>query len=230
MMDIEKNKLFRYIAGGCFAGAAIYVLVDLIKYGFFFWSLIALAGYALISVSMFASVPILTSAGAGIHAILVLRNLISHIGLIIDYGFDGLSDIYMIFSYILSLAYFAILIIAGINKKSAKQFGSIAGGVELLRFIFSLFRRIVLYGKALTFLNCLSWAFTIIGAAMVGMALENMPTKPIAASAPTVTVEAHPSASMSSQFERLAKLKEFLDSGVISQEEFEAKKKEILNQ
>lgn len=220
-MTMEKNNSsLRYLAGACFAGEAVLALMN----GFNFWSLLCLAGYALIAVSMFASLPILTTAGAGVCAITALRTLIFY------FGYITWIPKWILFTEILFLAFWVILIVVGTNKKSAKQLSFVAGGVAILRFAIWMIGNIVAYGSfGLSFRDFLSYILLIVGAFMIGMAVDC-----ITAKTPTDTNAATSKAASStpaeSQIDRLIKLKGLLDSGVISQEEFEAKKKQILGQ
>ena len=227
-MIMEKNNSsLRYVAGACFAGEAVIVLIDLVQNGFYFWTLLCLAGYALIAVSMFAALPILTTAGAGVYAITALRLLIIYFGYIKEDGFAWFPK-RLLFTAILFLAFWVILIVVGTNKKSAKQLSFVAGGVAILRFAIAMIGDKVAYGSfVLTFRDFLSYVLLIVGAFMIGMAIDCITVK-VSTGTNVATSKAVSSTPAESQIDRLTKLKGLLDSGVISQEEFETKKKQIL--
>lgn len=226
-MIMEKNNSsLRYVAGACFAGEAVLVLINLVQNGFNFWRLLCLAGYALIAVSMFASLPILTTAGAGVYAIASLRTVIAYFGYIRFAWFPKLT----LFTEILSLAFWIILIVVGTNKKSAKQLSFVAGGVAILRFAIGLIANKVVNGSfGLNFRGFLNIILLIVGTFMIGMAVDCITVK-VSTGTNDATGKVVSSTPAESQIDRLAKLKGLLDSGVISQEEFEAKKKQILEQ
>jgi len=226
-MIMEKNNSsLRYVAGACFAGEAVLVLINLVQNGFSFWTLLCLAGYALIAVSMFASLPILTSAGAGVYAVTALRTLITYFGYIKD---DWFPKRYL-FMAILFLAFWVILIVVGVNKKSAKQLSFVAGGVAVLRFAIAMIGNKMGNGTfGLTFRGFLSYILLIVGAFMIGMAFDSVTAK-VSVNTPNSSSVVAPKTPAESQIDRLTKLKGLLDSGVISQEEFDAKKKQILGQ
>lgn len=229
-MIMEKNNSsLRYVAGACFAGLTVLYLIGCVQYGFSFWGSLYLASYALIAVSMFASLPILTSAGAGLLAVNTIRVLIIYFDDIIGIGFAGFPK-HLLFDTILFLAYSVLLIVVGINKKSAKQLGFVAGGVYVLGFAIVMIGNKVANGSfGLSFRGFLFDVLFTVGAFMIGMA-----TDCINAKASTGTNEETGTAAFSApaegQAERLTKLKTLLDSGIISQEEFEAKKRQITGQ
>lgn len=229
-MIMEKNiSSLRYVAGACFAGTTVLCLISRFQYGFGFWGSLCLAGYALIAVSMFASLPILTSAGAGLLAVNSIRNLIIYFGYIIEDGFAWFPK-YRLFEEILFLAFCVLLIVVGINKKSAKQLGFVAGGVYVLSYaIYWIGNKVANGSFGLSFRSFLFFVLFTVGAFMIGMAVDCINTK-----ASTGTNEETGTAAFSTpaegQVERLTKLKTLLDSGIISQEEFETKKKQISGQ
>ena len=68
-----------------------------------------------------------------------------------------------------------------------------------------------------------------LGTFMIGMAVDCITVK-VSTGTNEATGKVVSSTPAESQIERLTKLKGLLDSGVISQEEFETKKKQILGQ
>ena len=79
----------------------------------------------------------------------------------------------------------------------------------------------------LNFRGFLSNILLIVGTFVIGMAVDCITVK-VSTGTNEATGKVVSSTPAESQIERLTKLKGLLDSGVISQEEFETKKKQIL--
>ena len=276
MIMEKKNNSLRYVAGACFGIVAlIYIngIVQNMQEGYYrsaLWTLVSIVGYALIAVSMFASVNILTSAGGGILAVGAARVLISNFGNI------ATPKIYLIKGFI-ELVVCILFVVIGLNRKNAKMICIVAGVLLAVRFLlfaiyfayYGLFllgfeyfikgfiglvvctlfevvglnrknaKMICIVAGALLavrfllgfeyFLSDIANILEIVGIIMMGLAL-NIDDAQDSSSKTASTSSIHSMTPAESQMDRLAKLKDLLDNGVISQEEFDAKKKQILGQ
>jgi hypothetical protein len=128
---------------------------------------------------------------------------------------------------ILFLVIWVLLLVAGLNPKSTKKLGIAAGIIAAVRFLFSLIINLIVDGLlGLTFTGFLSYLALIVGALMIGLSASDNAAKEIPATAASKATMVEKNSE--SQIDRLTKLKSLLDSGVITQEEFDQKKKQIL--
>lgn len=233
----KKTGSLRYAAGACFAIAALMDIIYVILNEYMSMPIIAvIAGNVLLAVAMFASVPVLVAVGGGLQACAVIRTFFALFAV-------GDMPMYML-SKLLLLAAWILIVVAGLLKSGGKILGIIAGALAALQGIaavvfFKLVYGFVPFPGSTVFLRLV----TIAGMVMVGLAVSSntapaaakaaVPMTPMAPTAPVAPMApmapAAPAAvPVEKQVERLTKLKELLDSGLITQEEFDAKKKEIL--
>lgn len=208
---MDKNKGIRYAAGACFAGLAVLESISLVQSNSFsIWTLLSFAGFAIIAVSMFASMTTLTAVGAGVLGISVLGVFISLIPVIIDWplldwplkGFF----LYLIFMVIYSV----ILLLVGLNKKSAKRLGIVAGATLVLYLLVRIILNLTEGGELGLSLTSLLYDLLMIGGAvLIGFAVDSIPAKAVSRQPAAPTANANISSSESS-IERLTKLKELL--------------------
>ena len=218
-MEIKKNFPFRYAAGGCFAACALIYLI--IRYGhipsgdFYPYDLLCILAFAVIAVGLFVSVPMVSAAGS---ALLLVRHaifLFTQIKYIFEFG-----DCYVwgFLSFLTQTIFALLLLITCLNRRSAKTTGVIAAAV---RFFIPAIQIIINSGSlrsiALLLLEC-------AGALCLGFAFSELKDKPkaVAATAPKAS-------GVSDTYEKLTHLKELLDKELITQEDFDAKKKELLD-
>lgn len=241
-MTKQKN-IRRYIAAACFAGAAVISVISLItiisnsiSYGTVspIFSVLNMIGCALIAVSMFASVPVLTAVGGGLALLNAVRSLISFI-ILVALDSNYLSTVLFNISLAaFQVVFFILIIIAGLNKKSAKVLGITAASVYGVRLLVYIIYRLINYGYISMGLTAwLHYLFMILGAVMLGLALYDMqsgssPAYAAAAKRPGAQVSDAELFSGNSQLDQLGKAKMMLDAGVISKEEFDARKRDIL--
>lgn len=228
----KKNNSLRYVAGACFGIVALIYINGIVRnmqegyYRSALWTLVSIVGYALIAVSMFASVNILTSAGGGILAVGAAEVFISNLGTISPF------KRYLITGFIW-LVVCILFVVIGLNRKNAKTICIVAGAllaVRLFVFIFCAFCDKIYYDVfSLGFIEFLLNVVEIVGTIMMGLAL-NIDDAQESSSKTAGSSGIHSRTPAESQMDRLAKLKDLLDNGVISQEEFDAKKKQILGQ
>lgn len=234
----DKNiNIFRYAAGGLFAFALVRSLFGVIKnaleWGFdlSFSTVLFWIACALMAVAMFTKQYKLLAVGAGVRAGGLLIGLFSYIGYIfeaVSYGYAGIMEMLYLISDLLFIACYVLLLVAALKKENAAKLSVIAavlGAVSiLLSFIVTL-----AVGYRFEFTLVLKNIFNIVvncaPVALAGFAIQGAPkTAPV-----TVQASQPVAPSTSSQIEKLMKLKELLDSGVLTQEEFDAKKKELLD-
>lgn len=218
---MEKNNSLRYVSGACFALVAILGIPVLFNGDpDWIWNLLHEASYVLIAIAMFASVPMLIAIGGGISAIVSVRNLICQL----VYGFPTS----FIIAAILSLVAWVLIVVAALNMKNGRTLGIVSSVLIALRYLVTIFGNKIAVGifgfHLSSFLINLG---LILGVLMMGLAFGDNLFK----HSETANSKANGNGNVTSgesQIERLIKLKELLDKGVISQEEFEAKKKQIL--
>lgn len=222
---MKNRKTLRLIAGACFAILAILNIVssaqrfDLVL----LLTTILTIPLVLISVSMFTSNPILTTVGSVLQLLCGAFSLILYIvqrDYYVNFGVLLLTNILRLFIWL-------SLIIAGINTKSAKRMGIIAGVIAAVAFVANIIGNLTIIGSiGISFIGFLSSLVTIVGVLLVGLSLEGLATRKVAAVASGGKVKIQQGSD--NTIERLTRLKALLDKGIITQEEFETKKKQIL--
>lgn len=128
-MNMENKKNLKYITGACFAAAAVIRLILQIQNGFSVWGLLYIAAAALIAVSVFVSIPVLMTVGSGLYLALSLRSLIQYTGTL---SYPEVSKHWFL-GALLSCTIWTLLLIAGMNAKSAKSLGLVAGILAVVR-------------------------------------------------------------------------------------------------
>lgn len=232
-MNGKDLKIIRYLAGAMFALVGLSSILSVI---FCLENSTAWGSYALtaisailMAVSMFFIKYELLMAGAGVQVIVWFVNIFS-----MKLPITG-WDIPKILFYILLIAGYVIIILATLRNKNACKYGFIsvaliAGGY------FVNFLSVYVMGAILghtSFFQGLQTALSFTISKIVPIVppiilacivLENVPQ------AQTIkTVKQPPKTAKSdNRIEELTKLKDLLDTGVITQEEFDAKKKQIL--
>lgn len=218
---MEKNNSLRYVSGACFALVAILSIP-----GFFYgnsdwiWNLLCEASYVLIAIAMFASVPMLIAIGGGISAIVSVRNIICQL--------EWFFAKFFIIAEIFILVAWVLIVVAALNMKNGRTLGIVSSVLIALRYLVTIFGNKIAAGIFGFHLSAfLINLVLILGVLMMGLAFGDNLFK----HSETANSKANGNGNVTSgesQIERLIKLKELLDKGVISQEEFEAKKKQIL--
>jgi hypothetical protein len=246
----KRENPRRYIAAACFAGLAVISAVSLINNiisgtpsaSFVIFTALKIIGCALISVSMFASLPVLTAVGGGLSLLQPIFSTIGYIGILVRHYYYDSPFVFLFFAFsaALTAVFFILIIIAGLNRKSAKALGIAAASVYGVNFVIKIIYNFVISAAdgvtvsiSLTF--WLSYLFAILGAVMLGLALYDMQAGSTAHDS-IKFIESYPPARLSdaelfsgdSQLDRLGKAKMQLDSGAISEEEFIERKKNIL--
>ena len=203
---MKNKKTLQYVAGALFALLGILSLI--FSSSLTLWSIAFALGYLLIAVSLFASLPILTLVGGVVLVISVGRSLLLNI----RHG-------YFIPFLVVELIAFALLAVAGLSPKASKPLGILSAVFYILYRIMSQLGTIK---ASFTLQSVLYTVLFIAGAVLLGVAFSSNKEK-AAPAAGTMSAG-------SDKIERLTRLKDLLDKGVLTQEEFEEKKRQILGQ
>ena len=234
-MEIKTKIPFRYVAGGCFAACALIYLIIRCGHipspyaGSYPYDLLCVLAFAVIAVGLFVSVPMVSAAGS---ALLLVRRVIC---LLYKFRYflkrfkaisSVLSLLGFLMDYLIPIVFALLLLITCLNRRSAKTRGMISAAVRFfipaVYFIISIIRGSILINSG----SLLSFALLLLesaGTLCLGFALSELKdkSKAVAAAAPKAS-------GVSDTYEKLTHLKELLDKGIITQEEFDAKKKDIL--
>lgn len=200
-----NKKIFQYVSSAGFVLCALSLVPDLWN----FWqTILAIVAYILIALSLLLSKDILGKIGSGIGILLSIQYITKSIRY-------HSSPIWVLYN-ILLLMTFVSLLLAYIIPSKQKLFGICVGIIALVRFLAVISQQgIYLYYLSFT-----------IGAVMFGLAANATEQAPSESSRkPAVAIANN---SVENQIERLTKLKDLLDKGILTQEEFEDKKKQIL--
>lgn len=212
-----KNYI-KYIAGIPSCALVVLYVADLID-SFSIISLIHAISFGIIAIAIFLSIPTIAAIGYFVLAVerlaYIVKDCVIH-DLPLLLPFHILWGIFVV--------HFFLLLIASIQTKSSKVLGLIASILALAAIIFI---KIIgsIEGFSVSTQAYLMWGTYIINAILSGIAFSNKAEFNSKATSQVVrqrVVEG-------SDSERLLKLKELLDREIITQEEFDAKKKEILN-
>jgi|GEM_PF-3357927 len=218
-----NSKIYKFIAGGCFGLSAIiriviYVL-DCIETSFFginYSSIIFTTGLILSAIGFLLSKHILCTIGFALGGVSCLIDLFHYLPPI----YPG----YLIscFVIILEMAFYILLLIASVQKNSGKILGIIAASLNGIQII------ICIMMGAINIFSLLFILLYVVVAIFSGLTFKNSPKKVVATGKQAVTSPSSV-ASASDNLDNLLRLKKLLDDEIITQEEFEAKKKEMLN-
>lgn len=213
-MNDRNLKMARYITGVLFLALAITSFLYKYKFSdstYAIGYIVSALGAAIMAVSMFLGMRQVFIVGAGFQAVSCLIKLLA----LHENIMDILSAVLLLAGYV--LAAFAIQ-----DKKNTSKYVIVS---VVLFLIGNIANRIAFLTNELTIIwvleDFVSVASPILLACIV---LENTPqaqtTKTV--KQPTKTVKSD------NRIEELTKLKDLLDTGVITQEEFDVKKKQLL--
>ena len=226
-MDKKQSKILRYIIGSIFVISFVDSFLSVI--GLYdigsipFLTVLCLISTVLMAVSIFSGIYSLMAVGAGIQAISYLTEFARLLSVRSKSSINFLSYI----MYLLPAIGCALIIIMVLTKRSALKISFLASVLLLVRLIVPII--IVLrYGGLIVINNaqkCLYFLCTYcLPIILTGFLLSN--TKQIDSSN-AIAVNAG-AENPNSQIDNIFKLKELLDTKAITQEEFEAKKKQLL--
>ena len=225
---ISNKQILRYLTGVCFMLCALAFLINnIINNNFSIVVFLNIAGLILFSLSLFMSYPYLPALGS---CLCLISSVISWMPRILDFIYILPNiDIYLsakplLFSFLSWLVpfiafYWLCILIASLNHKYAKPFYITARLLLVCRFIviamahskFNVFGYIYIIFILASFLLAFSYEKASAANSKFKIEPKEMPRN---------TAE---------QLTKLENLKNLLDSGIITAEEFESKKKQILN-
>ena len=197
------KKTLRFVAGAAFA---LNCIIRLITYftlpgSVGVWSYIWTIAYLLIAVSLFVDLPILTTVGGIVLTIGAVRSLVVMMPRIVPY-------------ILVETIAFLLLVFVGLSRKAAKPLCLLSAILYLAYILMSMLGS----GYGLTIRTILLTALFLIGVVLMGISLSATDSKE----------ETAPKSATGDKLDRLIKLKDLLDKGILTQEEFEEKKKQIL--
>ena len=218
MLENKKSN-FRLASGVCYILGALYGLFT--QFSSYTWigSILQIIALILVAVGMFLQFPLLSIIGSGIQILTRYRAILG-----IKFLFQSFSMYQALvgFRELALMLYWVVFLLAVLNIKGKRKNLGIASGYLLLILSVLTFGRV----QYITFEGIIPAA----GAVLFALAADDFPNK--ISSMPAVTPHKSSNTATSeyegNQVERLAKLKELFDKGVISQEEFDAKKKQIM--
>ena len=142
---------------------------------------------------------------------------------------------YLLLHFLCFALFFLFLFLASRNKRTSKKLCFLASGALVLWFVFMVVSYRILYqGQRYNLNNIRISVFAAIATSLLLLAGTVFSGKALAAMAPEKNEKSRVLHSnvgrseASDPLEMLAKLKQSLDDGVITQEEFDAKKKQLL--
>ncbi len=210
-----ENKTLKYIAAICFALIAVrdivYVITD-----FYFLNLLPAVGSIFVVIALLTATPILSTVGFALCSINVLLPFVG--------GQWILYNGTLFATQIMSLALYILLMIAGIKPKSAKTLGLVAAVLAVVELVITIMG----YGIIATYIL---WGLLLAaGAMLLGLTYDGFSKKEVMNKAVAAQNSNIPAQGIleDNNVEKLMRLKAFLDEGVITQEEFDEKKKQLL--
>lgn len=219
-MDEKNLKIARYLTGALFLALALvsltvsfpyYTTSDKVGY------VVSALGAVIMAVSMFLGMRQIFIVGTGFRAVSCLIRLLA------SQEFSSRKNIVSIFSLVLLLLGYVFIALAIQDKKNASKYEIVSVALFLIGCVLE---QIAFVKEAASIIwalqNFVRVASPILLACIV---FENIPQ------AQTTKMVKQPTktAKSNDRIEELTKLKDLLDTGVITQEEFDAKKKQLLN-
>lgn len=231
-MDNKNPKLLRYIAGGLFAVSLLRSLIG--SSGLTFLGVLGWAATALMAAAMFAEKDILLAIGAGLRLPSSLYSIFSTVHNIY-YAFNSYYSLFstkgltvcILISSLLSLAAVVLLLLAVFKREKARNLCFLSAGLNAAGFVLVCIGYLIggFLSPRLFFTYLLTIVLNCAPVLLAGYVLQGGPaqtSKPALQAAPVAPAP-------SDRVEKILKLKALLDSGVLTQEEFDAKKKELLD-
>ena len=216
-MNDKFFKKVQYFTGMLFVLSAIMSFCQFFMNYYRIAAIFSTIGILLMAASMFTGMYQLLMAGAGVQIVASIIELVSFIQ-----GTSSQRAMSYVLSYIFLALGYAVVALAACQKKTAFKYGLISVAPFMVGVVLS-------YTHGFGFWSAVQFSvqdFLIVVSPiiMAFIVLENVPqaqtTRMVKQSPKTVKSD--------NRIEELTKLKDLLDTGVITQEEFDAKKKQIL--
>lgn len=221
-MTNKKYNLFRYIAGTLFVVQALVVIIG--NHGIGYGNILPIIADAVMAVSLFTKKDRIFLVGLAANILNSIRLVIHYIGLQRSGYYSASFFISFIFVQIVCIVAYVLLFVALLPSKPDKKLGIFSIIILLARgFIPTYYGRGFLETILSSVTSGIFYAILPgIPMALAVIAIQNAPhSQPVVRAkkkAPDLTVG-----------EELTKLKELLDMGAITQEEFDQKKKHLLD-
>lgn len=235
-----NKSSFRMAAAGCYAICALILLLSNIIYRYMTYSfddtlgiVLLFIGLILISASYFADFSVLRWIGAGMSLLACILSLRIHILYYLWWGSPKASIISNDFIAPLVLILYWVLFIICNKKEQINKLFFAAASLPLLRLIISAATYDRDFGLSVWHVSFFSAVFYIaLSAACILLGLSysaKIQMQDVDKKITSIDQKKTVVDSTQSVIERLEKLKRLLDQGIITNEEFEAKKEKILN-
>lgn len=190
------------------------------------WNVFQIVGIVLIAVSMFVQNHKLFAIGSGMSVIYPVFCLVQNIkswGLYVDLNYDIANLAAAGILNMLSIISWAILVSSVFKRCKVKTYCIIAAGVAIIGNLVYCIGLFIYFGINLFVAFLIRLLTVFIPIVLAGYALSDTNYR-----AKFQGYSKQPAINALSQVDKLTKLKGLLDSGVITQEEFDEKKKQIL--
>lgn len=210
----QKKDLIRYGAGACFFLLAVLEIID----GLYFEAVVYVIACIFASVSFFAGLPLAGTIGSILFllGILLDRWVFRWIWHIRYYG--EAKYYWCLFRDILDIATYVLFLTMTISKKDKRKLGYAAGTTAAIIFLGNVV--ILKEFLSLTWIvKLLLWVAVLI---LAGLAYESIPVKQKAVAGKAMQ------STLPDKIQKLERLHTLMENGVITREEFEAKKKQLL--
>lgn len=207
-----NKKVFLYIAGGCFAVVALFELLKAVtSYFFSFTDIIGPISYMLVAVGLFLGQTTISTIGSGVLTIYTLYDIVKTNRILGELPTD-----YIVYTIILA-ASCALLILTVLLKNSSMITGILSATARVI----CLITTIVWQGR-ITVSNIVPAILFAVGVILIGLSRN---AKELRDATKNIAPE---KTKATNNIEKITKLKGLLDSGAITQEEYDAKKKQLL--
>lgn len=213
------SKVIKYLAIACFAVGAVMDIIDCIKY-FSFFNVIYVVGSVLIIVALLTSKPILSSIGFAFWATIMFSNFLQNIRGVFNSPLIGVV-------WGINIVVYVLLMLSSINLKKAKNFGFIAMILSIVRLLLLIIRNLT-QGFGIGAYLIIWGVLLAVGSMLLGLAYDEIVNGESSKKIATSNLN-KVNIAEESNVEKVVRLKAFLDDGLITREEFDEKKKQLLN-
>lgn len=218
---ISNKQIMRYFAGICFAVYVIYLITNIINTTPSAIASINIIGVIVFALGIFFSRQLLCSAGS---VLCIISNIISWILIFSQFAPKILPNmniyltvkplLFSLLSWLIPFValYWLFMLVASLNQKYAKPFYITASIILALKFI-----AISLAHSKFNSFGYVMYIFLFLAALLLAFSFEKESPAKKATN------------DLSEQLTKIENLKNLLDNGDITEDEFNTKKKQILN-